>query len=87
MQKAQRVRGLSSAYQKLLRYKQISEHGEIYTAGKNFALPPAVTAWTNLTFVIAIWIQTENVQNLFICVWVGWWGWGGAVGWGAKVGC
>ena len=23
--------------------------GEIYTAGKNFTLPPAVTAWTNLT--------------------------------------
>ena len=23
--------------------------GEIYTAGKNFTLPPAMTAWTNLT--------------------------------------
>ena len=27
----------------------MSENGEIYTAGKNFTLPPAVTAWTNLT--------------------------------------
>ena len=25
--------------------------GEIYTAGKNFTLPPAVTAWTNSTSV------------------------------------
>ena len=24
-----------------------SENGEIYTAGKNFTLPPAATAWTN----------------------------------------
>ena len=27
----------------------MSENGEIYTAGKKFTLPPAVTAWTNLT--------------------------------------
>ena len=27
----------------------MSENGEIYTAGKNFALPPALTAWTNST--------------------------------------
>ena len=27
----------------------MSENGEIYTAGKNFTLPPAQTAWTNLT--------------------------------------
>ena len=27
----------------------MSENGEIYTTGKNFTLPPAVTAWTNLT--------------------------------------
>ena len=25
----------------------MSENGEIYTAGKNFTLPPALTAWTN----------------------------------------
>ena len=27
----------------------MSENGEIYTTGKNFTLPLAVTAWTNLT--------------------------------------
>ena len=27
----------------------MSENGEIYTTGKNFTLPPAVTAWTNST--------------------------------------
>ena len=26
----------------------MSENGEIYTAGKNFTLPKAVTAWTKL---------------------------------------
>ena len=29
----------------------MSENGEIYTSGKNFTLPPAVTAWTNSTSV------------------------------------
>ena len=29
----------------------MSENGEIYTAGKNFTLPPALTAWTNSTSV------------------------------------
>ena len=29
----------------------MSENGEIYTAGKNFTLPPAATAVTNLTSV------------------------------------
>ena len=28
----------------------MSENGEIYTAGKNFTLPPALTALTNSTF-------------------------------------
>ena len=28
---------------------KMSENGEIYTAGKNFTLPPALTAWTNST--------------------------------------
>ena len=31
--------------------KKMSEHGEIYTADKNFTLPPAVTALTNSTSV------------------------------------
>ena len=30
----------------------MSENGEIYTAGKNFTLPPAVTALTNITSAI-----------------------------------
>ena len=29
----------------------MSENGEIYTAGKNFTLPPALTGWTNSTSV------------------------------------
>ena len=32
--------------------RKMSENGEIYTAGKNFTLPPAATAWTNSTSVI-----------------------------------
>ena len=28
---------------------KMSENGEIYTAGKIFTLPPALTAWTNST--------------------------------------
>ena len=27
----------------------MSENGEIYAAGKNFTLPPALTGWTNST--------------------------------------
>ena len=29
--------------------QKMSENGEFYTAGKNFKLPLAVTAWTNST--------------------------------------
>ena len=29
--------------------QKMSENGKIYTAGKNFTLPPALTAWTNST--------------------------------------
>ena len=29
--------------------QKMSENGGIYTAGKNFTLPPALTAWTNST--------------------------------------
>ena len=29
--------------------QKMSENGEIYTAGKNFTLPPALTTWTNST--------------------------------------
>ena len=31
------------------KHKKESENGEIYTADKNFTLPPALTAWTNST--------------------------------------
>ena len=31
--------------------KKMSENGEIYTAGKNFTLPPGLTGWTNSTSV------------------------------------
>ena len=31
------------------KHKKRGENGGIYTAVKNFTLPPAVTAWTNLT--------------------------------------
>ena len=27
--------------------QKMSENGEVYTAGKNFTLPPALTGWTN----------------------------------------
>ena len=29
--------------------QKMSENGEIYSAGKKFTLPPALTAWTNFT--------------------------------------
>ena len=32
----------------------MSENGEIYTTGKNFTLPPALTAWTNSTSVLHV---------------------------------
>ena len=31
------------------KHTKMSENGEIYTAGKNFTLPPALMAWTNST--------------------------------------
>ena len=34
--------------------QKMSDNGEIYTAGKNFTLPPALTAGTNSTSVSAI---------------------------------
>ena len=33
----------------------MSENGEIYTAGKNFTLLPALTGWTNSTSGWDIW--------------------------------
>ena len=38
----------------------MSENGEIYTAGKNFTLPPALTGWTNSTSAIIIKGDTKG---------------------------
>ena len=50
--------------------KKVSENGEIYTAGKNFTLPPAVTAWTNSTSVITpfelLYLTLQRKQVLTI---------------------
>ena len=37
--------------------KKMSRNGEIYTAGKNFTLPPAVTAVTNLSSEIPLGVE------------------------------
>ena len=36
------------------KHKKMSENGKIYTAGKNFTLPPALTALTNFTSAEAL---------------------------------
>ena len=41
------------------KHKKMSENGEIYTAGKNFTLPPALTGWTNSTSVSDIAYQLK----------------------------
>ena len=38
----------------------MSANGEIYTAGKTFTLPPAVTAWTNSTS--AFTVPTDSMK-------------------------
>ena len=38
----------------------MSENEEIYTAGKKITLPPAVTAWTNLT---SDWASATPAQS------------------------
>ena len=51
------------------KHKKMSENGEIYTAGKNFTLPLALTAWTNSTsdyFLFIIFFQSYfNLQLSF----------------------
>ena len=39
----------------------MSENGEIYTAGKNFTLPPALTALTNSNSAI------YNMKHIYAC--------------------
>ena len=49
-------------------FDQLSErHQPLYTAGKNFTLPPAVTAWTNLTSNIIIEEVFVRSTFLFLC--------------------
>ena len=42
----------------------MSENGEIYTAGKNFTLPPALTAWTNSTSENTVLVYESSSQFL-----------------------
>ena len=46
--------------------QQMGENGEIYTAGKKFTLPPAVTAWTNLTAAVTC----PFVSKYWLCFWI-----------------
>ena len=43
-------------------HKKMSENGEIYSVGKKFTLPPAVTAVTNLTS--GSWLTTTGYASL-----------------------
>ena len=51
--------------------QKMSENGEIYTAGKNFTLPPAVTAWTNSTSgrYWAVLSGTRLNWVVLYCIW------------------
>merc|ERR1712004_189191 len=42
------------------KHKKISENGKIYTAGKNFTLPPAVTAWINSTSALSLALSADS---------------------------
>ena len=44
------------------KHKKMSENGEIYSVGKKFTLPPAVTAVTNLTS--GSWLTTTGYASL-----------------------
>ena len=44
------------------KHKKMSENGEIYTAGKNFTLPPALTAWTNSTSVCSLDVEIQMIN-------------------------
>ena len=47
-----------NSYSEKRKHKKVSENGEIYTTGKKFTLPPALTGWTNSTSVV------ESLSNL-----------------------
>ena len=44
----------------------MSENGEIYTAGKNFKLPPAVTAVTNSTSVLHPYMDMTKAMTTIL---------------------
>ena len=47
--------------------QKMSENGEIYSAGKNFTLPPALTAWTNSTSGEGFFFYSySNLQRVHI---------------------
>ena len=51
----------------------MSKNGEIYTAGKNFTLPPGLTGWTNSTSVPMIHVIDQVIylmgcMSLLCCV-------------------
>ena len=58
--------------------QKMSENGEIYTAGKNFTLPPAVTALTNSTSEDGLrihfgWVHigvfsTSHLSMFYLCL-------------------
>ena len=50
----------------MIKTQIMSENGEIYTAGKKFTLPPAVTAWTNLTAAVTC----PFVSKYWLCFWI-----------------
>ena len=47
--------------------QKMSENGEIYIAGKNFTLPPAVTAWTNSTSE-PDWLILEAITSYYLAL-------------------
>ena len=47
----------------------MSENGEIHTADKNFTLPPAMTAWTNLTSAEKA-AMDDNTYTTILSSWV-----------------
>ena len=48
----------------------MSENGEIYTAGKNFTLPPALTAWTNSTSGKVAFAKMPSAHQHWFKTWV-----------------
>ena len=47
----------------MIKTQKMSENGEIYTAGKNFTLSQAVTAWTNLTKCLPKLLSLSRIHS------------------------